>query len=179
MLIFAHGPDVPGIGKAITKVLYKENCNIENFKIVTLDGFFTLMVSISSDEYLDQSELQGTINEAVAEFEIVIKVIKYQLPAKCLKRQKEEWIPYEIKFICERQTETLFYFMKIMSEYEVNVSDVRCCRIGEDTSKNFQIITHVELPIHVSYEIFKASLDEISLKLSCLVDINPVSSLEI
>ena len=177
MIIFAHGCDVPGIGAALTKVLYEKNCSIDNFKMITLEGFFSLSMSIFCTEYQDHLEVEGLLTEAIKDFNVVIKV--YPMNGQNVQEAlKQEWIPYRVSMICEDQTAVLCYFMKEMSRLRINVSNVCCHRTGQDTDHTFQLLVTVQIPVSVAFDYLKSSLEEIGRKLNTLIDINPVEGLE-
>ena len=177
MIIFAHGCDVPGIGAALMKVLFEKNCSIDNFKMITLEGFFSLSVTIFCTDYQDHLEVEGLLTEAIKEFNATIRV--YPMNGQNLQEAlKQDWIPYRVSMICADQTAVLCYFMKEMARLRINISDVCCHRTGQDTDNTFQLLVTVQIPISVSFDYLKSSLEEIGRKLNTLIDINPVEGLE-
>lgn len=178
MIIYAHGLDIPGIGAAITKILFEKNCSIDNFKMVTLDGFFTFMIMASCKEYQDKSEVEGLIKESTKKFNIDIKVFEAQLTEDCIDRQKEEWIPYKISIICDDQTAVMYHFMREIALLNINVYDIRFKKIGTDFDKSYKIIVKIEIPINISLDIFKSHLEDMLISQNALIDINPIESLE-
>ncbi|EKD27828.1 MAG: hypothetical protein ACD_79C00551G0002 [uncultured bacterium] len=179
MIIFAHGYDVPGIGAAITKILFEQNCNIDDFKIISSDNFFTLMVSVICTKYMDKSEMEEKIKEAVSPFDVDIKVSSLSDKAKINIKEKEDWIPYNVSIICANQTQVLCYFMNEMSKMQINVSDVRCIRLSAPPDTSYKINVQIEIPIHISYEMLKSCLEDLKTDLNVMFDINPVDSLEL
>lgn len=178
MIIFAHGGDVPGIGAALTKVLFEKNCSIDNFKMITLEGFFSLSMTVLCEVYEDHLEVEGLLKESVKDFKVMINV--YPLNGQNIQEAlKQEWIPYRVSMICGDQTAVLCYFMKEMSYLRINVSNICCHRTGQDTEDNtFQLLVTVQIPVSVSFDYLKSSLEEIGRKLNTLIDINPVEGLE-
>ena len=178
MLIFAHGYDAPGVGAAITKILFEKDCKIDDFKIITLDDFFSLIVSIKCKRYLDKSEVEELIKEEVRPFEVDIKVCNLEL-TRYHAKQEDDWIPYKINIVCEEQTNVLFSFMKEMYSLKINIADIRCQKRGAGHGKSYQIVTKIEVPLQISIEILKSILDEIARNLNVLIDINPINGLEL
>ena len=75
MVIFAYGYDVPGIGSALTKVLFTQNCNIDNFKMTTLESCFSIIITVKGPSALSKIELEETLKSALEEFDVKVKVI--------------------------------------------------------------------------------------------------------
>lgn len=178
MLLFVHGYDAPGVGASIAKILFEKNCHIENLKIISMGGFFSMMLYVDSKGYLDKSDLEESVRQALTPFDVNIKACDDGLPSKCLEHQKEEWIPYEVKIVCEEQTKTLYCFLKEMSNLRINVADIHCHRLGSDANQSYQIVSRTEIPVHVPLEIVKSSLEVLKRNLNILVDIHPVEDLE-
>lgn len=178
MIVFASGFDVPGVGSALTKVFYEKDCSIDNFKMVTMDGFFSITVTVTCAEYQDISEAEGLLKDSLKGYDVNIKVLKAVLPANLLESQKQEWIPYKINMICGNQTEVLYSFMKEMAALKINVADVHCKKDGDAAEKNYRLKIKVQMPVKVPFDILKSVLDEIARGLNVLIDINPVASLE-
>ena len=176
MIIFAHGCDVPGIGAALMKVLFEKNCSIDNFKMFTLEGFFSLSMTIFCSEYQDHLEVEGLLADAIKEFKVTIRV--HSINGNAQEALKQEWIPYRVSMICADQTAVLCYFMKEMARLQINVSNVCCHRTGQEGDNTFQLLVTVQIPVSVSFDYLKSSLEETGRKLNTLIDINPVEGLE-
>lgn len=178
MIIYVHGCDVPGIGAAITRILFEKNFSIDNIRTIAFEGFFTIMLSVSCKEYQDKSEIEGLIRDSVKNFEVDIKIKHASLPAG-KDPEKDEWIPYQINMVCDDQTSVLFYFMKEMAQFKINIANVRCKKLGSEVDKSCQIVSKVEIPINVSIDLLKTTLEEFGRTMNVMIDINPVNSLEL
>jgi len=179
MIIFVHGYDVPGIGSAITKALFKHNCNIENLKMTTLNGYFSLIVSVTSDSSIDLPELEETIQYAVSNFAVDVKIARSISSFREFEMEKEEWIPYKAIITCEDQMGVLYNFMREMSRLKINISDVNCIPLEEKPNQRFQVISKIEIPVHLPFETLKKATNALARELDILIDLEPISGLEI
>ncbi|MBN2144604.1 MAG: hypothetical protein JW774_08265 [Candidatus Aureabacteria bacterium] len=180
MILFAHGYDVPGVGASITQVLYERNCRILDFKMITLEKCFSLMICISSKDYFDASELEAAIKHSTVNFEVNIKLFGECHPPSLMEKEQAEWIPYKITIYCDDRSEILFYFMKEMSRLNINIADIHCRHSEtEDNQNQFEVLVKIEVPVSISTENLKANLNEIAAHLNILIDFSPIENLEL
>lgn len=179
MIIFVHGCDSPGIGAIIIKVLMEKNSKVLDFKIININGFFSLMLSIETTNYIDTKEVEESLKLTLNDYTAQIHVVKDMLPSECIKRQKEDWIPYKVKIICSNQTESLYYFMNEMQKYKINVSMVDCVNVNDMNDESHQIEINIQVPLFIEMEVLKTSLADISRSLNIIIDIEPEDNLNI
>ncbi len=178
MVIFAYGYDVPGIGSALTKVLFAQNCNIDNFKMTSLESCVSMIIAIKGPPTLSKIELEEALKNALEPFDLNIKILdsKYtSLP----EDDREEWIPYKAIMICADRMGLLYFLMSEMSRLDINIIDVKCVPLEEDPEKTFQVIVKIQVPIRISPETLLQTMNDLSRQLNVLIDINPIEGLEI
>jgi glycine cleavage system regulatory protein len=178
MVIFAYGDDVPGIGSAITKVLFTRNCNIDNFKMTALESCVSMIIAIHAPSTLSKIELEEALKSALEAFELNVKILDSKhtyLP----EDDREEWIPYKANMICADRMGLLYFLMREMSRLDINIIDVKCAPLEEDPTKTFQVTVKIQVPIRITPETLRQTMDDLSRQLNVLIDIDPIEGLEV
>jgi glycine cleavage system regulatory protein len=179
LVLFAHGFDIPGVGSAITKTLFDCNCNIENFKMTSIEGYFSLIVIFTPHDQTPSSKIEAMLLNSIDSANVEINLFTSEPPKQALKQLHEEWIPYRILITCDNRAGLLYFFMREMSKLEINIMDVRCFAVEPDIEKNSQIISKIEIPIKVSFEYVSKSLQDLARDLHVDIDIEPINDLEV
>jgi len=174
-MILISGYDVLGIGAIISKVLFELNCITCNFKIVTLTGFFSVLIEIQSD--IIDTDLEKELKNNTDQFNLTINVYKIEEKDN-LKSKNDDWIPYKLNIICNDQSKALYLFMEAIAGSKINVANLFCNQIGIKDDKSYKISLILEIPITTSTKLFKDNLNNLARELNMLIDIHSVNDLE-
>lgn len=177
-IIFFHGPDSPGIGTELTRVLFNRNCKILSFRIFTITPFFSAAVAIDCQCYIDMAELKELLNDTLKKFSVTVDILESENNSAINSLIEDEWIPYEVNIICTDITKTLFYFFKEMSNLKINIFDINCLNIEAENFESYKIIAKVEVPLAIPTKLLSEVFIKIDTDLNTMTDIQPINTLE-
>ncbi len=174
-MILISGYDVLGIGAIISKVLFELNCITCNFKIVTLTGFFSVLIEVKSD--IIEKDLENELKTNTDQFNLTIKVYKIE-EKNNIDLKNDDWIPYKLNIICNDQTTALYLFMKTIADSNINIANLFCNQIGINNDNSYKISLVLEVPITTSTKLLETNLNNLARELNMLIDIHSVDDLE-
>jgi len=175
-MILISGYDVLGIGAIISKVLFELNCITCNFKIVTLTGFFSVLIEVKSD--ISEKNLEKELKTNTDKFNLTIKVYKIEEEKNNISLKNDDWIPYKLNIICNDQTKALYLFMKAIADLNINIANLFCSQIGINDDNSYKISLVLEVPITTSTKLLETNLNNLARELNMLIDIHSVNDLE-
>ncbi len=70
----AVGADRPGIVSAVTAVLMREGCNLEDSSMAILRGQFAIMLVVDAPEGTDGEHLERSLSEVAGDLDLVVTV---------------------------------------------------------------------------------------------------------
>lgn len=177
-IIFFHGPDSPGIGAELTRVLFNRNCKIFSFRIFTISPFFSAAIDVECQCYIDLAELKELLNDTLKNFSVSVDILEPDKTSNINNLIEDEWIPYEISIICTDITKTLFYFFKEMASMKINIFDINCLNIESESFESYKIVAKIEVPLKISSKTLNGILTKIDSDLNTMSDISAINTLE-
>jgi len=121
-LIWAVGPDRPGLVASITEVLFRKKCNLEDSSMMRLGSEFGVMLIFTTKEPLSESELE-------AAFKFQQKGLRLQVGVKKISRslahfKRPEGIPVMIRLYGYDKPGLVYKVTGALAESRFNITDL-------------------------------------------------------
>ena len=91
LAVTAVGADRPGIVAAVTGVLVRHGCNLEDTSMSILRGHFAMMLVVDGPAGLDPAALEAALAEHTAAFDLLVVVRPIHDAGAAASPEGEEW----------------------------------------------------------------------------------------
>lgn len=162
----AIGQDRPGIVSAVTDVLYRYGCNIEDSAMTILWGQFAMILVVTPpDDLLDglRGELQSTSEKL--QLQLSLTPLDESSPA----HQQEPSVPFLVSVYGADQPGIVSQTTGFLAERGINITDLST-RVIQGKGPVYIMLLEVEAPVSVTEAEFKEALYTLSQQLK--VDIS-------
>ena len=168
MIISVLGTDRPGIIAAVTRILFQNDCNIENVSQTILQAEFSgTFIALTPDD-LTCEDLHARISAEIAPLDLAVHVkLVEECKGYCPPSQTE---PFIITTRGPDQKGLVARITEIIARYGVNVSNLQAIFKGGDDPNDNIMIYEVDVPVDTDQKALRQDLrdkaNELGLRLS-------------
>lgn len=157
LIISILGDDRPGIIAAVSRVLFQQDCNIENVSQTILQSEFSAIFILSVPEGLTIDELNRHLNKKLSPLNLYFHVKKLS-KNKENTAKPEDSEPFVITTIGPDRKGLVAEITKVIADYNVNVTNLKAVFKGGDVPGNNIMIYEVDIPITTNQNKFCTEL---------------------
>ena len=167
-IISVLGPDRPGIIAAVTKILFENDCNIENVSQTILQSEFSgiFIVAISADQTVVSLLKQLEEGLKPLSMHVYAKNLDPTAPAYSMGRSE----PFVITTKGPDRKGLVASITEIIARYGVNVTNLQAIFKGGDDPNSNIMIYEVDVPIDIDqrslYRDLRQKAQDLSLEIS-------------
>jgi glycine cleavage system transcriptional repressor len=140
--VWALGADRPGIVAAVTGVLFRLGCNLEDCSMTVLSRHFAMMMLVEGPDHLSARDLEQALAEAEANFDLTVAVRPLGEGATIFV----EGEPYIVSVYGSDHPGILHRIATVLADSSVNITDVNTRIIGGDDEPVYAMLLEVTLP---------------------------------
>ncbi len=180
------GRDRPGIIASITKLLYREGCNLEDISMTLLDGQFSMMLVF--EESLNRAK---KIDAAIKKFEKITgltcfwkRQVRQSVSDKSARSDSDQSY-FLIRAIGPDKTGIVFQMSQLLANEGLNITDLNT-RVIRGSSRNnskpiYALLLETPIPRASEKRIqsLRKKLQSLGKRLSIDVQLNRVESLSL
>lgn len=168
--------DKPGIVMEVSRILLDNNFNIEDSSSTLLEGIFSMILIVSSNNVLSPLQIKKTFASLVKKLNISISVRKINN----LQRDNENYSSntYVVSIYGSDKPGIVYNVTNILAKKNINIIDLQTKVTGDKAKPVYVMILEVLLPAN-SNEDWQNELYDLSKQLGIDVNIRPLDSYEI
>ncbi len=162
VIISVLGKDRPGIIAAVTKILFKWDCNVENVSQTILQSEFSGIFIVSIPKKLNPEHLQDHLRDGMSEMNlhVHVKTLKNSGPDSDYSGLYEASEPFVITTRGPDRKGLVATLTEILASYDVNVTNLQAVfKGGDDPDKNIMIY-EVDVPSRADQKSLSAKLKD-------------------
>ena len=158
VILSVLGHDRPGIVAAVAKVLFEQNCNIENVSQTILQTEFAGSFIVTLPPDLPRDILRDMLVEELAQMKMHVHVKPLAAKAAHLEAKASE--PFVITTRGPDRKGLVAGISAIIAAYGVNITNLQAVFKGGDEPENNIMIYEVDIPKDIDQETFCRELRE-------------------
>ncbi len=171
-ILFASGPDGPGIVYQVSKFLFEHGCNMEDSRMAVLGGQFALMMLFSGPSG-DVAKLEGDLGR----FQEASGLRAQLLPARApTEVEREPTLPVRVELVAMDAPGIMVQLAKILQSKRVNIETLEAHLAPAPASDT--TISSVKLKICVPRDVspveIKEELTELATNINLDILFQPV-----
>lgn len=156
LVISVLGPDRPGIIAAVTRILFEQDCNIENVSQTILQSEFSGIFIISLPERLQPEALEAHLREGLTPLKQQISVKRLEPQRPVFNGRHAE--PFVITTMGPDQKGLVAKITEIIALHGVNVTNLQAVFKGGDNPTDNVMIYEVDVPSEVDQQRLRNDL---------------------
>lgn len=163
--ITSIGTDRPGIVAGVSEVIYKLGANIEDSSMTILKGQFAMILIVSMDDGLDESDFKnafGMLSETLGLHITVDELEGSQFPA----HKAPSGTPYVISAIGTDKPGIVHGLAKLLSSKEINITDMNTKVIPGEDVPVYTMVIEITIPHGLRIDEVEEELSELGRELS-------------
>ncbi len=168
VVISVLGTDRPGIVAAVARVLFENNCNIEDVSQTILQTEFAGIFIASTPRELQPSELQKELQDGLTSFGA--GVLLRPLGEKENVSPSGAVEPFVVTTNGSDRLGLVAGIAEVMARFDVNITSLKAVFRGGDDPRRNTMIYEVDVPLDIDQHAFREALrnkaDSLSLDLS-------------
>ena len=169
VIIAIVGQDRSGIIAAVSKVLFEQNCNIENVSQSTLQYIFAGIFIVSPQKDLSVESLHRSLNAEMAPLGLEVHITSLELAAVPALSSADE--AYIITTKGPDRKGLVASITAIIARYDVNVTNLQAVFKGGDDPDSNIMIYEVDVPADIDQESLYKDLRKTAAELSLDISI--------
>lgn len=173
-VISGIGPDQPGIVAALSSVLFRHGCNIEDSTMTRLAREFAVILTINVPESVSLSTLRedfDTLNDSHH-----MTVIMKPLPAYLEPESHVPHNPYMISVSGQDRTGITYYVSTKLAEMDINITDLNAQVIAGDNGPVYIMMVEVDVPDALTPEEVNRELQELARNVGVEIQLRSLES---
>lgn len=152
------GEDRPGIIAAVAKVLYEQDCNIEEVSQTILQNQFSCFFIVAGPAALLPGQLMQALEENTAPFQLSFHVRELGMDGAVSPTGAYE--PFVVTTRGPDRKGLVAAITAVFAAYRVNVAQLRAVFRGGDAPGNNTMIYEVEVPLDVDQKELRTALTD-------------------
>ena len=151
------GYDRPGIVAAVSRILFEQQCNIEDVSQTILQTEFAGVFIASMPDGIGEAELLAKLREGLEPMGLSVLLKPMEPPGEWKTTAGE---PFVITTVGLDRTGLVAGITEVMARFRVNITNLRAAfRGGADPRRN-TMIYEVDVPADIDQAAFRATLRE-------------------
>lgn len=173
-VISGTGPDQPGIVAAISSILLKYGCNIEDSTMTRLAREFAVILIINVPDEADFSALQRDMEalDKTHQLSIMVKPIPENLALDSHVPEN----PYMLSVAGQDQAGITYQVSRKLAELAVNITDLNAQIIQGEDGPIYIMMVEVDVPGTVSVETAGRELQTLGRELGVEIQLRPLEA---
>ncbi|HEX9776129.1 MAG TPA: ACT domain-containing protein [Actinomycetota bacterium] len=165
--VTAIGVDRPGIVAAVTDVLLRHHCNIEDSRMATLGGHFAMMLIVATDA--DPAALELALQDPARSFDLIVSArpVPETPPAHAAG---EQWV---VSVYGADHPGIVARVTGALAAEAVNITDL-ATHVGEGDPPVYVMVLEVTLPPSLPGEELRGALDALAGELAVNISARPM-----
>ena len=168
VIISVLAQDRPGILAAISRNLFKKNCNIENVSQTSLQSEFAGIFIVSKPKALSTQALQSHLHKALSPAGLHVQVKDLAQQESALGTVQTE--PFVITTRGPDRKGLVAEITEVISHYNVNITNMKAVFKGGEDPRDNIMIYEVDVPVDIDRQALHRDLSNKVDKLG--LDIN-------
>ncbi len=169
IIISVFGPDRPGILAAVSRILYEQNCNIENVTQTILQSEFSGSFIAEMPETLTADILCGLLSEVLTSMRLQVHVKPLETSQPALGGKPSE--PFVITTRGPDRKGLVANITRIIADYGVNVTNLQAAFKGGENPNDNIMIYEVDVPVDIDTHAFHRKLRDKASELGLVISI--------
>lgn len=169
MIISVLGKDRPGIIAAVTRILFEQDCNIENVSQTILQNEFSGIIIVGVPKTLSEADLHRHLDGGLSP--MGLHVFEKRLSEVNDSEKALESEPFVVTTKGPDRKGLVAAITAILAEYRVNVTNLQAVFKGGDDPNANIMIYEVDIPDDVNHQALRRDLREKALELSLDISI--------
>ena len=169
MIISVLGKDRPGIIAAVTRILFEQDCNIENVSQTIIQNEFSGIFIVGIPKALSESDLHRHLDEGLST--MGLHVYEKQLSKANETQIAVESEPFVVTTKGPDRKGLVAAITAIMASYRVNVTNLQAVFKGGDDPNANIMIYEVDIPGDANHQALRRDLREKAMALSLDISI--------
>lgn len=174
-VISGVGPDQPGIVAAISDILFRYDCNIEDSTMTLLADEFAVILLISADN-LAMDALKTEFSELEARLGLVLVIKPVPPHAELAANAAPKPEPYMISVAGHDRTGITWRVSKVLADLKINILDLNAQIIPGDEGPVYIMMVEVELPPTVTEDAARSPLRALATELGVEIQLRPLEA---
>jgi glycine cleavage system transcriptional repressor len=167
VVISILGADRPGIVAAVSRILFEQDCNIEDVNQTTLQTEFAGIFVVSTPAGLDIDRLQKLLQESVQSMGLQVLVKSLEPQASTVNLPRE---PFVITTVGPDRLGLVAGITEVIAGFGINITSLRAVFRGGERPQHNIMIYEVDVPLDTDQIAFRHALrqraEELGLDLS-------------
>jgi glycine cleavage system transcriptional repressor len=151
--VFGH--DRPGIIAAVSRVLFRNGCNIEDISQSILQGKFAGIFIASVPESLEIAQLSERLSEALHSMGLSVLLSEVE-PSQT--RQSPPCEPFVITTMGPDRPGLVAGITELLARHDINISNLKAVFRGGDNPLENTMIYEVDIPVSLDQNSFRQAL---------------------
>lgn len=169
MIISVLGKDRPGIIAAVTRILFEQDCNIENVSQTILQNEFSGIFIVGVPDFLSEADLHRHLDDGLSP--MALHVYEKRLSEADEAQDTVESEPFVVVTMGPDRKGLVASVTAIMAAHRVNVTNLQAVFKGGDDPNANIMIYEVDIPGTADHQALRRELREKAQALSLDISI--------
>ena len=157
LVISGIGPDKSGIVAALTDVLARHNCNIDDTSMTILGPMFAMILLVHAPDTVTVKNLQNDL--APVEQALGLRLFVSEMAEHTTAdTEKLATHPYIVSVSGPDRTGIIQAMTQTLAEYEVNITDLNAQQIPGDNGPVYILMIETQIPDNLAISKLKSAL---------------------
>jgi glycine cleavage system transcriptional repressor len=169
IIISVFGPDRPGILAAVSRILFEQNCNIENVTQTILQFEFSGSFIAEMPVSLTADVLCGLLSDALTPMHLQVHVKHLDIRPPAMGEKSVQ--PFVITTRGPDRKGLVASITRIIADYGVNVTNLQAAFKGGENPNDNIMIYEVDVPVDIDSHALHRTLREKAAALGLVISI--------
>ncbi len=176
--ISAVGRDRVGLVRGVTRVLFRQGCNIEDSSMTILEGEFAMILIVSLPAGTPLARLKTGLARAARSLGLTLNVNPLRAEGRPKSPGKTSR-PYLISVMGKDRTGIVYRVSDLLARERVNITDLNAKRVGQGSRTVYCMVIEAELARRQNPERLRRKLQAAAKGLGLDLTLKPVETLEL
>jgi len=169
------GKDRPGIVSAVSALLFKHKCNIEDSSMTILKGEFAMIMIVGAPAMFSLKQFEAECRSVGKSEQLHISCKALEAAIETKEANANEGERYMISLLGADQPGLVYKVTKLLAENDINISDVNTKKLGDGAKPSFAMLIEFTLQANgTSLESLKEALDNLAKTLDAEISVKPI-----
>jgi glycine cleavage system transcriptional repressor len=173
-VISGIGPDQPGIVAAISSILFKHGCNIEDSTMTRLAQEFAVILIISVPDNLPFAQLQTEFSTLEESHNMLI-LIK-PIPGHVDLESHVPDNPYMVSVAGHDHTGITYHVSRKLAELGINITDLNSQIIAGEEGPVYIMMIEVDIPPFIAEKTVREEFQSLARDLGVEIQLRPLEA---